>query len=206
MGKTGSDAGVRIFIAVRGNRRFMRHSTSTLLALTCLALPALAACGGAGPYGHARTYEALSAEDGPLAATQAVSYEDVRRGRNNYAGQTVSFFGVIRHLERAEDGTTTARLEFRTLQPRNLCADETRSSCRVTVSERSGGAFTALLHLQPADQSGPQRVAPGSLLRVYGSPTGDHDEDDGPILEVSYYRHWPHAQFVTTDASVRMRR
>ena len=65
----------------------MRHSTPTLLGL---ALLTLTGCGGAGPYGHARTYEALSAEEAPLAATEAASYEEVRRGGSHYAGQTIS--------------------------------------------------------------------------------------------------------------------
>jgi len=184
----------------------MRYSVSTLLGFALIALPALSACGGAGLYGHARTYEPLAAEEGPLEATQGASYEEVRRSAGDYAGQTLSFFGVVRHLEASEDGTTQARMEFRVLQPRNLCADETSGSCRVTVSERNGGAFTALLQVRAEDRNGQRRLAPGSLLRVYGTPTGDHDEDDGPILAVSYYRHWPHAQYVTTGASTRMRR
>jgi len=92
------------------------------------------------------------------------------------------------------------------LQPRNLCADERSSSCRVTVSERSGGEFSALISLRPGDQSGPNRLWTGSLVRVYGTPTGDLDEDGGPVMRVDYYRHWPRSQYVTTASSGRMRR
>jgi len=178
-----------------------------IFTIFALLLPlSVSACGGAGAYGHARTYEPSSAEESVLETTRAASYEEVRRAARNFAGQTVSFFGVVRHLEPGEDGVTQARVELRVLQPRNLCADETASSCRVTVSERNGGLFTALLHVRPQDQQGQRRLAAGSLVRVYGTPTGDLDEDDGLVLEVSYYRQWPHSQYVTTGAAVRMRR
>lgn len=181
----------------------MAKSSRLLLLGATLAL---SACGGAGPYGHARTYEPLAAERDALAGATEVSYEDVRRSGDDYAGQTVSFFGIVRHVAAAEGGVSAVQLDFRILQPRNLCADETASSCRVTVSERSGGPFTAKLTILPEDQAGRGRLGPGSLVRVYGTPTGELDEEGGPILEGRYYRHWPHGQYVTTADAGRMRR
>jgi len=175
-----------------------------LLSLSCLAL---SACGGAGLYGYAPSYRPLSVEEDHLEGTTEVSFEDVKRDPHGYAGQTVSFFGVVRHVDTdATSGQTTLRLDFRILQPRNLCGDETSNSCRVTVSERSGGNFSALVTLKPGDESGPDRVWVGSLVRFYGSPTGDLDEDGGPVMRVEYYRHWPNAQYVTTASAGRMRR
>ncbi|NOY91736.1 MAG: hypothetical protein GXP55_11120 [Deltaproteobacteria bacterium] len=182
----------------------MRRRTLIPLALSCLAL---SACGGAGPYGHAHTYAPLGPEEARLEAVTPISFEEVKRDPQGFAGQTLSFFGVVRHVSTdAESHQTTLRVDFRVLQPRNLCSDERSNSCRVTVSERSGGEFSALVSLRPGDERGPNRLWIGSLVRIYGTPTGDLDEEGGPVMQVSYYRYWPRSQYVTTAASGRMRR
>jgi hypothetical protein len=77
----------------------------------------------------------------------------------------------------------------------------------VTVSERDGGPFTALVQLSPEDQTGENRVQTGSLLRVYGTLVpGEYDAQGGPVLRAQHYRHWPRGQYVTTAAAANWRR
>ena len=75
------------------------------------------------------------------------------------------------------------------------------------MSERDGGAFTAVVRLRPDEATGENRVQANGLLRVFGTVTaGEYDADGGPVLHVAYYRHWPRGQYVTTAASALMRR
>ena len=50
------------------------------------------------------------------------------------------------------------------------------------------------------------RLWTGSLVRVYGTATGETDADDGPVLQAQWYRHWPAHYYVTTAAAGSMRR
>jgi hypothetical protein len=76
----------------------------------------------------------------------------------------------------------------------------------VTVSDRQSGPFTAKLAIRPEDQSGQDRLWTGSLVRVYGHPTGEFDEEGGPVIQAEWYRHWPRGKYVTTGAAASMRR
>jgi hypothetical protein len=172
-----------------------------------LAACALTACGGAGPYGFARTYEPVSAEEPYLEEATYVGYEELRRDPEDYRSTTVGWFGVVTDFEEVEGSDRTkVHMTFRTHQDRHLCSDEFDSSCRVTVSEHEGGPFTAIVSVRPEHRSGRQRLWQGSLLKVYGSPTGDFDDRGGPILEADWYRHWPRGKYVTTGARAVMRR
>lgn len=167
----------------------------------------LTACGGGGEYGYARTYGPLSAEDDHMEAVTEVTYEDVRRDPADYASVSVGWFGVVTGVEVDEaTGVGTVHLTYRTLQTRNLCADERSGSCRVTVSERAGGPFSVTMTLTAEQISGQNRVWQGSLLKVYGAPTGDFDDEGGPVLGANYVRHWPRGTYVTTGSAARMRR
>lgn len=167
----------------------------------------VAGCGGAGPYGFAREYVPLDAEEQYLEAASGISYEEVRRDPVDFQSTLVGWFGVVTSVEPRDDGTALVRMTYRTLSARNLCADERDSSCRVTVSEREGGPFTAIVRLSPAELSGDARVWAGSLLKIYGNPTGELDpETGGPILRAAFHRHWPHGKYVTTGARAAMRR
>ncbi len=166
-----------------------------------VALLLLVACGG-GQWGYAREYETYGAEDDHLEGTAEVTYEDVRRDPEGYAASRIAWFGMVEKL----DGDRL-ELNFRTLSPRNLCDDESASSCRVTVSDRSGGPFTVKVQLDPAHTSGQDRVWQGTLMRIVGSPTGELDpETGGPVIQAEWYRHWPHGRYVTTGARGSMRR
>jgi len=180
--------------------RVVPRSRSFLLA--CL----LAACHGAGPYGYARTYEPLLSERTHFDRAQEQPYEQVKRAPYDYKTIELAWFGVVDELAPLQDGRTQIVLEVRTQQARNLCRDEYQDSCRMTVSESSPGKFVARVQLSDAEKSGKERVWVGSLLKVYGTPTGDYDEHGNPVLEASYYRHWPSGYYVTTAQRGAMRR
>lgn len=175
-----------------------------LSLLTLLAL--LAAGCGAGAYSFSREYVPLSEEDELLEAAADTSYEDVRRDPNAFRSSSLGWFGVVTNVEGDPNGSVRVALTHRIHQPRHLCGDETDGSCRVTVSERESGPFSAVLTLRSEDRAGTERVGSGSLLRVYGSPTGEFDEAGGPVIQATYYRHWPRGYYVTTGDRGRMRR
>jgi hypothetical protein len=173
-----------------------------IIAFTILA----AACGGP-QYGYARTYEPLSDEEVFHQKAETVSYEELRRDPNAYVRRLIGWFGVVTEAKTdPATGETRAAMELRFHQKRHLCADQFESSCRVTVSERSAGPFTAVVKLRPEDKEGKDRVYRGSLLKVYGSPDGDFDDEGGPIIRAQYYRHWPRGTYVTTASTGVMRR
>lgn len=167
----------------------------------------VAACGGAGPWGHARHYEPVDgAEEDAMERAREVPLEDVRRDPAAHRSSFVGWFGVVTQREVGANGQASLRLSYRTLQPRNLCTEPSDDSCRVTVSDRTTGDFTALVVLRPDDSEGELRVWEGSLVRVYGHPTGELDADANPIIQAEVYRHWPSGYYVTTAARSTMRR
>lgn len=162
-------------------------------------------CGGGGQYGYAREYEPLSEEEPYFEAEQRVTYEDVRRDPADYRSSQIGWFGVVTDLDTSGD-RARIHLSHRIHQDRHLCADEYDSSCRVTISEREGGPFTAVVDLRPEDLAGQDRLWVGSLVKVYGAPTGDFDDQGGPVIDAEWYRHWPRGKYVTTGAAASMRR
>lgn len=178
---------------------------SRIVLSTALVLGLIAGCSGAGPYGYDREYVSLSGEDEWMDRAANAVYQDVRRDPADYLSTTLAWFGIVQAVD-ANSERGRISLTYRTHQPRHLCRDERSSSCRVTVSERSGGAFSIELNMRPEDQNGVDRIGPGSLIKVYGVPTGDFDAEGGPVVSASWYRHWPHGTFVTTGAASSMRR
>lgn len=171
-----------------------------------LATVLLSAC-ASNPYGYAPEYVPLSDEEDYYERAIDQSYEDIRRDPSSFANSTISWFGIVDSVKPiGHDGQATIALTLRFHQPRHLCSDQFDSSCRVTISDKEGGPFTALLTLREEDIAGQYRVYAGSLLRVYGKPVADYDDRGGPILKVEYYRHWPRGNYVTTNRSVNMRR
>ena len=173
-----------------------------------LAVPLLLiGCHSAGPYGFARTYQPLSAEE---AATEgAREYDPVMadRDKDEWRKGTTSLFGVVKSRAPAKDGGAYLTLSMRTLSDRNLCSDFDEDTCRVTVSDHEHATLHATLKLSSADDIGQYSVGKGSLVRVIGKLTDEVDADDGsPVLRVSYYRHWPRHYFVTSADSAQMTR
>ncbi|MCC7534805.1 MAG: hypothetical protein IT379_01255 [Deltaproteobacteria bacterium] len=172
-----------------------------------MGLIALSACGGGGRWGHTRYYSALDGdEEDAIERSRDIPLEDVRRDPAAHRSSFVAWFGVVSHRDVGANGQASLRLSFRAPQPRNLCSDAAEETCRVTVSERTTGDFTALVTLRPDDADGELRVWEGSLIRVYGHPTGELDTDGNPIIRAEYYRHWPPRYYVTTAARATMRR
>lgn len=185
----------------------VRTGVVGLLCAGALA-SSLGACGGAGRYGYAQTYVYLPDEE-PVArgANQNALYDEVRRMPDRFAGQTISWFGIVEEATLADTGTVRAEMQVRNHQARHLCEDESDSSCRVTINEANGGRFTATFRARPEDLTGENRVQAGSLVRVYGTLVqGETDEEGGPVLRGTYYRHWPRGQYLTTAARGQMRR
>ena len=164
------------------------------------------ACHGPGPYGFARAYEPLLSERPHLDQAQQLPYEQVNREPYNYRGTEIAWFGVVTEMNELPDGRTEARLSFRLHQGRHLCSDEYQDSCRVTVSDNSSGQFTARMKVPASEKSGQERLWLGSLLKIYGKPTGDYDQHGDPVIETTYYRHWPRGYYVTTAQRAAMRR
>jgi hypothetical protein len=165
-----------------------------------------ASCGASNPYGYARSYSPLDAEEPYYERAIDVSYEEVRRDPTSFNGRVVGWFGVVKTAKRLPTGEVQLALDLRFHQPRHLCTDQFESSCRVTISDRDGGPFSTMLRLRSDDESGSERLNVGSLVRVYGAPTGEFDERGGPVIKADYYRHWPHGAYVTTSGAGAMRR
>jgi len=187
---------------------FLRKTSFFLpLILAAAGLSGLSGCGGAGPYSFARAYKPLKPERDHFEATEKqVSYEDVQRDPNGFIKTEVGWFGIVTGYADLPDGRQRLTLSLRTHQERHLCSNERSSSCRVTVTDRSMGSFVVDVELSAEEKTGKDRVWIGSLFKVYGTPTGEYDDDGSPILKVTYTRHFPRGTYVTTAQRAAMRR
>jgi hypothetical protein len=176
-----------------------------LLIALALSAGALAACGG-GQYGFARTYSPLASEQTHFDRAEDATYQDLLRDPHRFEKTEVGWFGSVTNVAPGDGGKARLTLSLRAHQARHLCTDDSRSSCRVTVSEAQLGVFTVDLALKPDEINGAERIWVGSLLKVYGTHSGEFSEETGPVLNVSYYRHWPRGYYVTTAARGSMRR
>ncbi len=170
----------------------------------CLAL---AACSSAGPYGYSRTYTPLAEEED--AAAGAKEYDPImaKRFPEEWRDKPVSIFGVVESRGQGAGGGTRLNLSVRTLATQNLCDEGGEDTCRVTVSDREHSKAHVIVQLRSGDDIGEKSVGPGSLVRVIGKFTDTVDNDDGaPIVNGTYYRHWPVHHYVTSAASSYMRR
>jgi hypothetical protein len=175
------------------------------LVLTILTLVS-SACGAGGQYNHARTYKPLGDEKGHYKAVdQHVSLEEVKRDPNGFKDNELGWFGVVTDVGEGSDGKSRLKFSLRAHQERHLCTGPNDDTCRLTVSEKDLGSFVADVDIRPEDRSGFDRLWVGSLVRVYGHPTGQYDNDGAPLIDVEYYRHFPRGTFVTTAARMGMR-
>ena len=171
-----------------------------------LALGSLSACAGAGTYGYARTYQPWVSERGHFESAEELPYEQVKTSPYDYKTMEITWFGVVTQLNDLPDGRTELTLDVRTHQARHLCTDEYEDSCRVTVSTSSPGKFITRLKLKSEEKAGKERVWVGSLMKVYGRPTGDYDGHGDPVIDTTFYRHWPRGTYVTTAQRSAMTR
>lgn len=174
------------------------------LALTAIVL---AACGGPGPYGYARTYAPLGGE---VAATNGAKPFDsamlAEPGR--FVDVPLSMFGVVEKRGLASTkGHVFLTLSLRRLDDRNLCENgNDERSCRVTVSDTAFGEVPVVIELAPEDEEGEHAVGPGSLVRVVGVLGSDFDAvGGGALVHGTWYRHWPRGQFVTRSQATKLR-
>jgi hypothetical protein len=177
--------------------------------MRCLALSltlATMACGGGGQYCFARTYSPLGSEGSHFEQAQQPTYQDLIREPNKYKEVEIGWFGVVTGMTNAPQGRTRLTLSLRAHQARHLCAEESSSSCRVTVSEASIATFTADVDLAASERDGKDRLWQGSLVKVYGKYTGEYSEETGPVINSVYHRHWPRGSYVTTAQRASMRR
>jgi hypothetical protein len=177
-----------------------------LLLSLLLALTLLSACGG-NPYGYAPQYLPLSEEEPYLEKGLEQSYEEVRRDPSGHQQELVAWFGLVDDVQKVgAKGEVRVAMTLHFHQDRHLCTDQFDGSCRVTISDKAGGPFSALIMLKPSEREGRDRVYAGSLLKIYGHVTTEYDDRGGPILKADYYRHWPHGTYVTTIRATNMRR
>jgi hypothetical protein len=76
----------------------------------------------------------------------------------------------------------------------------------VTVSDADFGLVHAQAVLHGEDDVGEHSVGGGSMVRLVGTFGEEVDPNDGgPIMHVTYYRHWPRGFYVTKSAAKQMR-
>jgi hypothetical protein len=130
-----------------------------------------------------------------------------KRSPDKWKGKTLSVFGVVLDRTAGTTGNTEAKLSVRTLEARNLCESGDEDSCRVTVSEHEHAIVHVLVKLGTEDDIGAHSVGPASLLRIVGRLTDEvHASDGEPVLQATYYRHWPRGFYVTTADRKYMKR
>lgn len=183
----------------------MPNASRTLIFTALLFTVVATACGG-NAYGYSPEYQNLSEEASYAERATELSYEEVRRDPEGHRDSLLGWFGIVTSLKREPEGRVRLGLSLRFHQPRHLCSGPTDDTCRVTVSERSGGPFTTVVEIHADDVEGPARLNVGSLVRVYGHVNGDLDDEGGPVIIGDYYRHWPHGAYVTTASQRSMRR
>lgn len=175
-----------------------------LFLLAFVSSAAALGCGGAGPYGYARTYEPLGDEEGFHTRASNVNFAAVAGDPMGYSTELISWFGVVDEVKRGEGGTE-ASVSMRLHQARHLCSLPESDSCRVTVSDREVGRFvvtvTATTHGAHLEKLGR-----GALVHVYGSPLPEGSSSEVVALDPAYVRVWPPATYVTTGAAGAMRR
>ncbi|MBM4361871.1 MAG: hypothetical protein FJ104_04265 [Deltaproteobacteria bacterium] len=181
-----------------------------MTALRAAAFPvllALTACAGAGPYGHAPRYAPLPEEE--TALDGGVEFDPVMAARapEKWKNLRVHAFGVVKARRAGAAGRANVTLSLRTLAPRNLCDSSDDSSCRVTVGDHEHSLLHAELTLRPEDERGAESLGIGSLVRVVGALADGPDATDGaPVIQATYYRHWPRGFFLTSRDAATVRR
>lgn len=178
-----------------------------LLAFLGAALSfAVLGCGGGGQYGYSRNYSTVGDEGRYLERAEELSFEEVRRTRPEEQ-HFITWFGVVRGIEDLGGGRLRVALSLRAHQDRHLCSGPGDDTCRVTVSEREIGTFSALITVRAEDlREGTTRLQNGSLLRVYGTANAETDATGGPVIDTEWYRHWPPHYYVTTASRGSMLR
>lgn len=168
---------------MRNAKRF--GQTALVASMLCLGLTAC----GAGPYGHARQYVPLRAERMAFVGGVELDPVMVERRFESWRKEKVSLWGIVAERRDARPSAgrgqeVVLRLRLTRPEDRNLCANRSARSCRVTVTEHSYGEVYARLRLQDVDDElGVISIGPGSLVRVVGKIVGRMD-GQGSVIDV----------------------
>ncbi len=167
---------------------------------------------GPGIYGYSKTYSPLKDEKVYYDTAREFTYAAVASRPQDFKDYLLGWFGIVESITPSADGRYLVKMQFHKHRARHLCDGETKSTCRVTVNQRSTGVFTVKLKIREQDLvPGLDKIQPKTLIRVYGKPICkknadnefqcEQDEQGGVVLEGEYYRQWPARHYRTTLAS-----
>ena len=197
-------------------KKLARKKLGTICFLCAAAL--LSTC-GPGRYGYSRYYVPTRAEKPFHETSREYTHAAVVKRPHDFMGQSIAWFGVVKSLERLNDGRHKVHLSYHKHRDRHLCETEIKSSCRVTVNNRSTRNFTTIMSIEPEDLiPGLDKIQPGTLMRVFGKVRCrqvnteyeldkwecDKDEKGNVILVGQFYRQWPRRHYRTTNTSDKM--
>lgn len=167
------------------------------------------ACSSPGPFGFAQLYSPLDVEEQATSGSVPFDPSAARRKPDAWRNRLVAAFGVVLETTKSQNPEATrVLLSVRGLQPRNLCDGPDDETCRVTVTDTEFAKLWAEIPLAKVapQRNPPDRVQPGSLLRVVGKLEPAPDAAEPPLVHADFARHWPSQMYVTTSARESMRR
>lgn len=179
------------------------------LAATAATLGMAVGCSSPGPFGFAQLYTPLDVEEDATGGSVPFDPSAARRKPDTWRNRVVATFGVVTEVTKSDvPDSQRVLLSVRGLQPRNLCDGPDDATCRVTVTDTEFAKLWAVVpnSVVVPKRSPPDRLQPGSLLRVVGKLQPAPNESDAPSIDVSFARHWPLQMYVTTAARESMRR
>lgn len=160
-----------------------------LLSATVL----LAACGGAGRWGHSRNYAPTGPEKSAIEGARELDAPMATLKPEAWRGQKVKFFMVVTERKPGPGGAAYLTGKQHTLNEINGCDNKfDDDSCRVTIKPTGHDIVHAVVRLTGDDDVGELRVGSSSLVRVVGTLGDATDPDDGKlVVQASWYRQWP---------------
>lgn len=171
----------------------MLTSTTSRLFSAALVAALSFGCGGAGRWGHARSYVPTSAEKSATDGARDLDAPMAVLKPEQWRGQKVKFFMVVDERKPGPGGAAYLTGKMHTLNEINGC--ESRyddDSCRVTIKPTGHDVVHVVAKLQGDDDVGELRVGTGSLVRVVGTLSEQTDPDDGKlVIQAAWYRQWP---------------
>lgn len=170
-----------------------RSRFPALLVSAVVSFTALAACGGAGRWGHARQYVPTKDEKSATEGARELDAPMATLKPEAWRGQKVKFFMVVSDRKPAPGGGAYLTGQLHTLNEINGCDNKyDEDSCRVTIKPTGHEVVHASVRLLPDDDVGELRVSTGSLVRVVGVLGDATDPDDGKlVINATWYRQWP---------------
>lgn len=163
------------------------------LLLPLALLVEVTACGGAGRWGHSRTYTPTKDEKPAIEGARELDAPMATLKPEAWRGQKVKFFMVVAERKPGPGGAAYLTGKQHTLNEINGCDNKfDDDSCRVTIKPTGHDTVHAVVRLGSDDDVGELRVGSGSLVRVVGTISDATDPDDGKlVIQASWYRSWP---------------